>query len=491
MSDSPDELPQHACIDQRQAEHGEKGTNESNDAPTASEFRSPFAFSNRKKWIMTVLLASMTTVVTFGSSVWSSTIHRVAAQFHVSETVAILGVSLYVLGFALGPIVWGPLSELTGRKLPLFLGFFMWLLLQIPIGLINNLPALLVFRMLGGCFGAAPVALVGAMYADFWEPAERGTATAVYSAAVYIGPTLGPIFGSLVTESQLGWHWIAWITMIFGGVVGLLAFITIPETYAPILQQRANKKAGLCDVSPSNGQLSVPAPDLQTFVRKYMVKPAIMICVEPMLIVMTLYISIVYGILYLTFFAFPYSFEEGRGWDPQVGSLPFLSILVSVLVSSIGVGLYSRKYYRPRLLARGSVLPEDRLPPMILGSFILPAGIFWFAWTSNSHISPVPQIISGVFIGSGIMLIFTNGVAFLVDIYLQSAASAMAANTCVRSAVAAGFPLAAPQMYKSLGIPWATSVLGFLCVLLIPAPILFYRYGRKLRQMSRYAPTPR
>lgn len=78
----------------------------------------------------------------------------------------------------------GPLSELTGRKLPLFLGFFMWLLLQIPIGLINNLPALLVFRMLGGCFGAAPVALVGAMYADFWEPAERGTATAVYSAAV-------------------------------------------------------------------------------------------------------------------------------------------------------------------------------------------------------------------------------------------------------------------------------------------------------------------
>lgn len=78
----------------------------------------------------------------------------------------------------------GPLSELSGRQLPLFLGFFIWLLLQIPIGLANNLPALLVCRMLGGCFGAAPVALVSAMYADFWEPAERGTATAVYSAAV-------------------------------------------------------------------------------------------------------------------------------------------------------------------------------------------------------------------------------------------------------------------------------------------------------------------
>lgn len=78
----------------------------------------------------------------------------------------------------------GPLSEISGRQLPLFLGFCIWLLLQIPIGFVNNLPALLTFRMLGGCFGAAPVALVSAMYADFWEPAERGTATAVYSAAV-------------------------------------------------------------------------------------------------------------------------------------------------------------------------------------------------------------------------------------------------------------------------------------------------------------------
>ncbi len=206
---------------------------------------------------------------------------------------------------------------------------------------------------------------------------------------------------------------------------------------------------------------------------------------------MTLYISIVYGILYLTFYAFPYSFAEGRGWDPRVASLPFLSILVSVLVASVGVAWYSREYYRPRLRARGSVLPEDRLPPIMLGSVLLPAGLFWFGWCSSSHISPVPQIIAGLLIGSGIMLIFTNGVAYIVDIYLESAASALAVNTCCRSLVAAGFPLAAPRMYRHMGVPWATSVLGFLCVLLVPAPILFYKYGRRLRQMSRYAPTPR
>ncbi len=383
----------------------------------------------------------------------------------------------------------GPLSEFKGRRLPLFSAFFAWTVLQIPIGVVKNLPALLVCRLLAGCFGASPQVLVGATYADFWEPAERGVATAVYSVAVYVGPTLGPIFGALLTESSLGWHWMGWVSLILGVVVGIPAFFFVPETYGPILQQRANKKFKLAQDSSAVTEQNVKqAPTFAEFVHKYMFKPAIMFCVEPMLMVMALYIAIVYGILYLTFFAFPYSFVQGRGWNPRTGTLPFLSILTSVVVSAFGVALYSKRYYRPRLRARGSVLPEDRLPLVMLGSIILPIGLFFFAWTSSRNISPVPQIVAGFFIGSGIMLIFTNAVAFLVDIYLQSAASAMAASTIVRSLVAAGFPLAAPRMYKSLGTAWATSVLGFLCVLAMPAPFLFYKYGRKLRQMSRFAP---
>ena len=205
---------------------------------------------------------------------------------------------------------------------------------------------------------------------------------------------------------------------------------------------------------------------------------------------MTLYISIVYGILYLTFYAYPFSFTRERGWDPRIGALPFLSILIGVLAASLSVAIYSQKYYQPRLLARGSVLPEDRLPPMMVGSVLLPGGLLWFAWTSSPDISSVPQLISGFFIGAGIMLIFTNGIAFLVDIYLSLAASAMAANTCVRSIVAAGIPLAAPRMYGTLGTAWATSILGFVCVMVIPAPILFYRFGHQLRQSSKFTPTP-
>lgn len=87
------------------------------------------------------------------------------------------------------------------------------------------------------------------------------------------------------------------------------------------------------------------------------------------------------------------------------------------------------------------------------------------------------------------MLIFTNGVQFIVDIYLTASASALAVNTFIRSFVAAGLPLAGPQMYKTLGVAWATSLLGFVCVALIPAPFLFYKYGATLRERSRFAPS--
>ncbi|KIX08540.1 uncharacterized protein Z518_03196 [Rhinocladiella mackenziei CBS 650.93] len=450
------------------------------------QYDNPFDFPAWKKWMITVLCAFLTVAVTFSSSIFSSTINTTSMEFGVSDTIMILGVSLYVLGFALGPIIWGPCSELLGRRYPLFIGYAVFALMQIPIALSKSLAGVLICRLLAGCFGSAPMVLVSAMYADYWTPAHRGTATAVYSMAVYIGPTLGPIVGAFVTESRLGWRWTAWLTLMLAALVGTPAFFLVPETYGPVLRERAAeklRKSGV-HVEPERDP-----PSIDTFVRIYLVKPMLMLMHEPVAIVITIYISIVYGILYLTFYAFPYSFSVERGWDPRMSSLPFISILLGSVTGSILVAFYSQHYYQKRLIARGRTLPEDRLPPLMLGSVILPAGLFWFGWTASAGISWVPQVFAGFFVGCGIMLIFTNGVAYVVDIYLSSSASAMTVNTCIRSFAAAGLPIVAPEMYKGLGTAWATSVLGFLCILAMPAPFLFYRYGAKLRQMSKFALT--
>lgn len=228
---------------------------------------------------------------------------------------------------------------------------------------------------------------------------------------------------------------------------------------------------------------------MSDIVTKYLFRPFQMLIQEPILVAMTLYLALVYGILYLFFEAYPISFSEVRGWkNLGVAALPFLGILIGVLLGA-GLIIYTTKTRFARKLAKhGRVVPEERLVPMMIASVLLPIGLFWFGWTSSPNISWVPQAIAGIPIGLGILVIFMQGLNYIIDVYMMFANSAIAANTLVRSTVGGAFPLFAVQMYQSLGVAWASSVLGFITVAMIPIPILFFIYGSKIRAMSKFSP---
>jgi DHA1 family multidrug resistance protein-like MFS transporter len=203
---------------------------------------------------------------------------------------------------------------------------------------------------------------------------------------------------------------------------------------------------------------------------------------------MTIYTSLAYGVLYLIFFVYPYSFQEVRGWSLETASLPFLAVAAGVLFAGLAMAIFNKLWWLPRFLRnRMKVNPEDRIFPLIASSIILPTGLFWFAWTSNKNTTWVPQVLAGIFIGAGIMLPFLSGTAYLIDVYLLNANSALAANICIRSMSAAVFPLFGKPMYERLGVAWATSLLAFFCVALIPFPIVLWRYGEKIRGLSKYS----
>jgi hypothetical protein len=152
------------------------------------------------------------------------------------------------------------------------------------------------------------------------------------------------------------------------------------------------------------------------------------------------------------------------------------------------ISYVTKTRFARKLKKHGRVVPEERLIPMMIASFLLPAGLFWFGWTSSPHIHWFPQVLAGVPIGCGILVIFMQGLNYIIDVYLMFANSAIAANTLMRSSVGGGFPLFAAQMYHNLGVNWASSVLGFITVAMIPIPILFFFYGKKIRAMSRFTP---
>jgi DHA1 family multidrug resistance protein-like MFS transporter len=198
-------------------------------------------------------------------------------------------------------------------------------------------------------------------------------------------------------------------------------------------------------------------------------------------------LAFVYGILYLIFFAYPYSFQLVRGWETGTSSLPFIAVFIGIFLSSVLMAVDSKTRFQKLLVKSGGApIPEARLPPMIIGSILLPIGLFWFAWTSNKNISWVPQVISGIFIGAGILAVFLPGLIYMVDCYLLNANSALSANTFARSLFAAAFPLFATYMYENLGVAWATSILGFVSAAMIPFPIIFYYHGKSFRAKGKY-----
>lgn len=138
-------------------------------------------------------------------------------------------------------------------------------------------------------------------------------------------------------------------------------------------------------------------------------------------------------------------------------------------------------------VTHGKIVPEERLPPMILGAIVLPLGLFCFAWTSSPHITWIPQVLAGIPVGAAMFAILIQGIKYIVDVYLRYANSAISANTIVRSFFAAGFPLFSTGMYHNLGVTWATSTLAFLAIAFIPIPIVFYLYGHKIRNWSKTA----
>lgn len=258
----------------------------------------------------------------------------------------------------------------------------------------------------------------------------------------------------------------------------LLVIFFLPETYRPKLLERKAAKLG------SVANIPHVRPKVQYSV--ILTRPWIMLCTEPILFLLSFWMAFVFGILYLDFTAYPIVFEQMRGWSAGISGLSFLGI---------GIGMGTATAFSPlldNLHARfvdklGGPKPEARLPHLIFLAWLVPLGLFWFAWTANPPTPWIVSIIAGIPFGIGALTLFLGVIAYLTDCYGHKyAASALAANAVMRSVFGAVFPLFSRQMYDALGTPWATSLLGFVAAALAPLPLVFYIWGPWLRSRSKF-----
>ena len=194
------------------------------------------------------------------------------------------------------------MSEVFGRRIPLFAGYLLFALFQIPVAVAQNITTICVGRFLGGFFAAAPLSVVGGALADLWDPIPRSYAICVFAAGGFAGPVAGPIAGGFITESSLGWRWTSWITLIIAAVLGVIGWFVVPETSAArILQVRARKMRKDTGEKEYHSKADLQKITLETIMTVYLIRPFAMLVQEPILALMTAYMSYLYGIVYLLF----------------------------------------------------------------------------------------------------------------------------------------------------------------------------------------------
>ena len=364
--------------------------------------------------------------------------------------------------------------ERRGRN-PIFrITLLLFVLSQIGCALAPNIAAQLIFRFLSGFFGSPTVTNSGGTITDVWPQSHRSVPLALFSAASFLGPVIAPTVGGFISE-YLAWEWNFWVVLILSGAVYVAMVLFLPETYQPkILRDKAQRLGS-----------TVERRDMAKDLYINLTRPWLMLFREPILFTLSLYMAFVYGILYLDFTAYPIVYGESRGWSKGISGLSFLGIGVGMAIATVG-SPYINKVHGHYVRKFGSPKPEARLPHLIILSWLIPLGLFWFAWTADPPTHWISGIIAGIPFGLGLVPLFLGIISYLTDCYGQYAASALAANAVLRSLFGAAFPLFAKQMYDKLGTPWATSLLGFLAVAMAPLPLVFYHFGPRLRAISKY-----
>ncbi|KAJ5247266.1 hypothetical protein N7468_002249 [Penicillium chermesinum] len=449
--------------------------------------RDPMRFGLARKVFITCLTGFATLAVSLASSAYSGSLNSITAHFQVGDEVATLGLSLYVIGFSVGPLLWAPLSENIGRQIPFFISFFCMSAFLAGCAGAQNIQTLVILRFFAGVFGSSPLSNSGGVVSDMFSARQRGLALCLFAATPYAGPALGPSIGGFLSMNA-GWRWVEGLLSALAGLVWILLIFFLPETYAPVLlRKRALKlseQTGKCYMSVRD--IGKPQQEWVSRLKTIFSRPWILLIREPIVFLFTFYAALIYGTLYMLFDAFPVVYEQERGWNEGVAGLPFIGVLIGTC-SGVLYTLWDHKRYDQTLKNHnGFPPPEARLPPSMVSAVTVPIGLFWFAWTNSPSIHWLSSVAAMIPFGFGLVLIYLGIVNYLVDSYTLYSASVLAAMSILRYSFGGIFPLFTRYMYAGLGIHWASSIPAFLSLACMPMPFVFYYYGAAIRSRCKY-----
>ena len=300
-----------------------------------------------------------------------------------------MGTTLYVLGFATGPLIWAPWSEVRGRKWPLTISMLVGGIFTIGSAVAKDFQTLVICRFFAGVCGASQLTVVPGVLSDIYDNTHRGEAISLYALTVFVGPFSAPFTAGFITSSSLGWRWTLHIPAFFSFANGFISLFFLPESYAPCLSvakaAALRRQTGIWGIHAEHERIEI---DPKILINKHFTRPLKMLVTEPIILLVSLYMSFIYGLVYCLLEAYPYVFEDIYGFAPGVGGLPFLSLIIGQVLACLYI-IWDHGKYVWKLLGNANVpIAEWRLTPTLLGSPIFAIGIFWWATIFKFKVTP-------------------------------------------------------------------------------------------------------
>ncbi|KAJ3822338.1 major facilitator superfamily domain-containing protein [Lentinula raphanica] len=453
----------------------------------------PKNWSRAKRAFVAFLISLMTFTMYIGSAIYTPSIPGIMEEFNVSLTHATLGLTLYVLGYGIGPMLLSPLQELAvfGRNSIYMASLFLFIIFQIPIFTATNIQTILAFRFITGFFGSPALATGGASMGDIYLARQLAYVVGIWAIGAVCGPVFGPVIGGFAAQAN-GWRWPQYELIWLSAFSFIVLMLLLPETYEPtILLKRAQRLRKLTGNQQLMSQIEkdTEGETVAQVLQEALLRPFVL-AMEPALMFANVYLGFVYAIFYLWFEAFPLVFTDIYHFDLGLSGLPFLGFSVSAAITYTCYALYQRYHFQPRsdrAKAEGHELPpEARLEIGLIASIFIPTSLFIFGFTSKESIPWIVPIIGAALYLPGIYINFQSILMYVTSAYPSYGASVLAGNDLFRSTIASVFPLFGRTFFVNLGLGPGSALLAGISLALMPVFWSLLKWGHILRRRSKY-----
>ncbi|GES61009.1 MFS multidrug resistance transporter [Aspergillus terreus] len=466
-----------------------------------AEVDNPKAYSRKKKWFITFIVAVAAITAPMGSSIFFPSLSQVSKDLDTTTTITNLSISLYMLSMSIFPLWWSSFSERLGRRTIYLVSFCLVTIFNILSAISDSIAMLIVMRMLSGGASASVQAVGAGTIADLWDPHERGRAMGIF----YLGPLCGPLFAPIVggaLAQEWGWRSTLWFSAIYGGIALVFIFLALPET---LVVHKEPTPAPLTNDEPQEplGQrLSrVSSRQVVSFTARWL-KHLKMVFIDPLKIVLYLrfppvlltvyYASITFGSLYVLNVSIEHTFgSDPYNYNTLIVGLLYIPNSVGYIVASLFGGRWmdnimqreARKAERYDEHGKLIYRPEDRMRENAwLGATLYPAALIWYGWTADKGVYWLAPMIANVFFGVGSMLIFSMVTTMLTEFMPKKSSSGVALNNFMRNIFSCVGSFVTAPIIDAIGNGWLFTILGLAAFASSSVLIIMKVFGPRWRK---------